>query len=218
MNDQTKARLKRTALLSLLALIVGSGVGYIQIQMAKAPSITGDAPMAVAGADIGGPFTLVDQNGKTVTEKNFGGQYKLIYFGFTYCPAICPTELQKISATLKNIEKNQPDLAAKIQPLFISVDPERDTPAVLKEYVSLYHPRLIGLTGSQAQIDAVKKDYRIYSAKVESENSTDYTVDHSSFIYFMGPDDTLLGIYRSTDDAEMITKDIRKQIVALDTP
>lgn len=210
MNDQTKARLKRTALLSLLALLVGSGVGYMQIQMAKAPSITGNAPMEVAGADIGGPFTLIDQNGKTVTEKNFGGQYKLIYFGFTYCPAICPTELQKISAALKNIEKNQPDLAAKIQPLFISVDPERDTPAVLKEYVSLYHPRLIGLTGSQAQIDAVKKDYRIYSAKVESENSTDYTVDHSSFIYFMGPDDTLLGIYRASDTADMITAEIKK--------
>lgn len=218
MNDQTKARLKRTALLSLLALIVGGGVGYVQIQMAKTTTPSRDAPMAVAGADIGGPFTLVDQNGQTVTEKNFGGQYKLIYFGFTYCPAICPTELQKISATLKNIEKNQPDLAAKIQPLFITVDPERDTPDVMREYVSLFHPRLLGLTGSQQQIDAVKKNYRIYAAQVQSETSTEYTVDHSSFIYFMGPDDTLLGIYRSTDDATMITEDIRKQMVALDTP
>jgi protein SCO1/2 len=201
-------------LLCLLALIVGGLAGYAQIQRAKAPSLTGgDAPMAVAGADIGGPFTLLDHTGKTVTDNDFADSYRLIYFGFTYCPAICPTELQKISAVLKNLEQDQADLAAKIQPLFISVDPERDTPEVMKEYVSLFHPRLIGLTGSVAQIDDVKKNYRIYAAKVKPEASTEYTVDHSSFIYFMSPQGQLLGIYRSTDSAEMITAEIEKLIL-----
>ena len=119
-----------------------------------------------------------------------------------------PTELQKISSALKKIEDTANAQAEKIQPLFITVDPERDTPAVMREYVSLFHPRLIGLSGSQAQIDVVKKNYRIYSAKVQSEISEDYSVDHSSFIYFMGPDDAVLGIYRTADDADMIAKDI----------
>lgn len=210
MNKQTKTRLRRTALLSLLALIVGAGIAYVQIQLAQK---TPHKPMAVAGADIGGSFTLIDQNGKTVTEKDFSDSYKLIYFGFTYCPAICPTELQKVSAALKDIESKQPALAEKIQPLFITVDPQRDTPEVMREYVSLFHPRLLGLTGSQEQIDAVKKNYRIYAAQVHSDTSTEYTVDHSSFIYFMGPDDTLLGIYRNTDTADMIAAEIKKLIL-----
>ena len=210
MSPQFETRLKRTALLSFLALVAGVGAGYLQIQMAKTPQSTGEKPMEIAGADIGGPYTLVDQDGKTVTEKNFAGQYKLIYFGFTYCPAICPTELQKISSVIKMIEKKDPALAAKIQPLFITVDPERDTSAVMREYVKLFHPRMTGLSGSAAQTEDVKKKYRIYSAKVESERATDYTVDHSSFIYLMGPQDDLLGIYRSEDNADLIYADLLK--------
>jgi protein SCO1 len=208
MKPEIKSRIKRTVLLSLLALFVGGIAGYLQIQ-GQTPAAT-SGPMAVAGADIGGPFTLVDQDGKAVSEKDFAGRYALIYFGFTYCPAICPTELQKISAALRTLETDAPALATKIQPVFISVDPERDTPAVLREYVKLFHPRLTGLTGTPAQVEAVKKAYRIYSAKVQPEGATEYTVDHSSFIYLMGPDGRLLGIYRAEDDAGSITQDIRR--------
>jgi protein SCO1/2 len=215
MSPQFKARLKRTALLSFLALAVGAGAGYLQIQTAKKPQNNAESkPMEIAGADIGGPYMLVDQTGKTVTEKNYAGQYKLIYFGFTYCPAICPTELQKISSVIKKLEKDNAALAAKIQPLFITVDPERDTPAVMREYVKLFHPRMAGLSGSLAQIADAKKKYRIYSAQVKSESATDYTVDHSSFIYLMGPNDQLLGIYRSQDNADMIFTDLLKHIKA----
>lgn len=210
MNPETKSRLKRTALFSLAALAIGATVAFVQIRLELRNEGAMPSTMNVAGADIGGPFSLVDGDGKTVTEKDFAGEYKLIYFGFTYCPAICPTELQKIAQAMKQIEAERPELAAKVQPIFISVDPERDTPEVMREYVKLYHPRLIGLTGSTEQIKDVKKKYRIYSAKQYTEGSTDYTVDHSSFIYLMGPEDTLLGIYRAADDAASIVRDLER--------
>lgn len=219
MNPQIKKRLLRTVLLSLAALAVGAGIALYQISAEKNPA-TAEKPevMKIAGADIGGPFSLLDATGKTITEKNFEGKFKLIYFGFTYCPAICPTELQKITKVLKRMEAEKPELAARLQPLFITVDPERDTPQVVGEYVKLFHPRLIGLTGSPEQIEAVKKSYRIFAAKVQQEGMNDYTVDHSSFIYLMDPKNELAGIYRTEDNADMIFEDVGKQMVAIDTP
>lgn len=161
----------------------------------------------VAGASIGGPFTLTDQDGRTVTERDFPG-WKLIYFGFTYCPAICPTELQKVSLILKTLGER----GEKIQPLFISVDPERDTPAVLKGYVPMFHPRLKGLTGTPEQIEAVKASWRVYAAKVQEPNANDYTVDHSSFLYLMAPDGSLAGLYKAQDKAEEVARDIAAKL------
>lgn len=219
MNPQIKKRLLRTALLSLAALAVGAVIAFAQIAAERNPSAAETpAVMKIAGADIGGPFTLEGTNEKTVTEKNFEGKFKLIYFGFTYCPAICPTELQKITKVLKRMEAEKPDLATRLQPLFITVDPERDTPQVVGEYVKLFHPRLIGLTGSPEQIETVKKSYRIFSAKVQQEGMNDYTVDHSSFIYLMDPENELAGIYRTEDNVDMIFDDVRKQMIAIDTP
>ena len=202
-------RAKRTALLSILAVFIGAGLGWCQIQMAQ-DAVESESPMA--GADIGGDFTLLNENGETITQAAYDGQYKLIYFGFTFCPAICPTELQKITSALKKMEDSHPELAAKIQPLFISIDPERDTPDVMREYVSLFHPRLDGLTGSSEQIAQVKKDYRIYAQKVQDENMSDYTMDHSSFIYLMAPDNRLINIYKIEDSAEYIHQDILKYV------
>lgn len=226
MSPQFKKRLLRTALLSLAALAAGGGIALYQISAGKGPAAdtgknSGAAKagvMNVAGADIGGPFTLIDPSGSTVTEKNFDGQFKLIYFGFTYCPAICPTELQKISQVVRRMEEEKPELAARLQPLFITVDPERDTPAVMGEYVKLFHPRLAGLTGSPEQIEAVKKVYRIFSSKVQTAEMSEYTVDHSSFIYLTDPQNRLAGIYRMQDDAASVFEDVRRQMVALDTP
>lgn len=204
MNEQIKKRLKRTALLSFGALILGGLIAFAQISAEKsaAPSQT------VPGSQVGGPFTLVNQDGVTMTEKDFAGKYKLIYFGFTYCPAICPTELQKITHVLEDLQEE----GDKIQPLFISVDPERDTPVVIKDYLSLFDKRFVGLTGTVEQIEKLKKDYRIYANKVQDEKNNDYTIDHSSFIYLMSPDDNLISIYRMADTSDYIADDIRQKL------
>jgi len=217
MKPEIKKRLLRTLIFSLIALVIGAGVGWVQIQMQSARITTKDGKpmetaMPMAGLQIGGPFSLTDHTGADVTEKNYDGQYKLIYFGFTYCPAICPTELQKISRVMGAMEKNKPETAKTIQPLFITVDPERDRVPVMREYVSLFHPRLIGLTGSVPQIDFVKKSYRIFATKVQDESANDYTMDHSSFIYLMGPDNTLISMYRVSDKADDVYQDILKRL------
>ena len=139
---------------------------------------------------VGGPFTLIDHTGKRVTDQDFRGKFLLVFFGFTNCPDVCPTALQVMAAALDKLGPN----AARIMPVLISVDPAHDTPAVLATYVASFHPRLVGLTGSQAEIDAVAKAYRVYVKKVPDPKSTaGYTMDHSSIIYVMGPD----GSYRA---------------------
>ncbi|MCB9982035.1 MAG: SCO family protein [Rhodospirillales bacterium] len=212
-----KKRLVRTALFSLIALVIGVGVGWMQIQMQAARVTTkegkpAETAMPVAGLSIGGPFSLIDHTGAQVSEKTYEGKYKLIYFGFTYCPAICPTELQKMSRVLSALEKNHPEALENVQPLFISVDPERDTLDVMREYIGLFHPQLVGLTGTTAQIDLIKKRYRVFASKVEDETNQDYTVDHSSFTYLMGPNDELIGMYRMKDTADQIYQDLIKRL------
>jgi len=138
---------------------------------------------------IGGPFELTDHNGKRVTDKDFLGKYLLIFFGFTYCPDVCPSELQVMSAALDQLGPE----ADNIQPIFISIDPARDTPELMKEYVANFHPRLVGLTGSEDDIAKVAAVYRVYYAKPKGkENDPDYLMDHSSILYFMGPDGKFL--------------------------
>lgn len=217
MSPQIKKRLLRTFILALIALVIGGGVGWLQVQMENARTVERDGrpsetAVPMAGLNIGGPFSLTNHLGEDVTEKDFAGQYKLIYFGFTYCPAICPTELQKISRVVSAFEKNHAEAAKTIQPLFITIDPERDRVPVMKEYVRLFHPRLVGLTGTVPQIDFVKKSYRIFAAKVEDETMNDYTMDHSSFIYLMGPENDLVAMYRMSDTADDIYNDVEKQI------
>jgi protein SCO1/2 len=188
---------RRNLILFILGLCLGAALAGAAIMMeTRAPAPKERVPLMNA-AKIGGAFTLVDQDGKTRTEKDFNQVYKLVYFGFSYCPAICPTELQKISEALASLPE---DISGKIQPIFITIDPERDTPAVLKDYVSLFDKRLIGLTGSVDQIEAVKKEYKVYASKVPQDDT--YTMDHSSFIYFMTPDDKPVYLFRISDTAE----------------
>ena len=124
-----------------------------------------------AGAtDIGGPFTLVDGAGKQVTERDFRGKYMLVYFGYTFCPDVCPTTLQKVTAAMNVLGPK----ADQVTPIFISVDPKRDTPKVIGDYVHAFTPRLVGLTGDQAQIAAVEKEYRVYAAAQPADASGDY--------------------------------------------
>ncbi|MDI1295228.1 MAG: SCO family protein [bacterium] len=143
----------------------------------------------LAGAKIGAPFTLTNQDGKSVHWDDFKGQYRLVYFGYTYCPDVCPVDLQRIMQAFSRFEQADPTLAAKVQPIFISVDPKRDTPAVLKPYVAAFHPRLIGLTGTPEQIAKVAKDFVVlYNAESAAKGADGYMVSHSRTPYLFGPD------------------------------
>lgn len=140
-----------------------------------------------ASAAIGGPFTLTDGSGQTVTEADFQGQYMLVYFGYTFCPDVCPTSLS-ISAQAMSLLPD--DKAAKITPVFISVDPARDTPEIVGEYVKHFHPRMVGLTGTEEQVKAAARAYKIFYQKVEEKGGDPeaYVMDHSAVTYLMGPD------------------------------
>jgi protein SCO1/2 len=145
------------------------------------------APGNLVGSSLGGPFALIDQDGKPRTDKDFAGQYRLMYFGYTFCPDICPTDVGLIARGLKAFEAKAPDRAARVQPIFVTVDPERDDSMALKAFVSAFHPRLIGLTGEPVAIDAARKAFGIYAKKVETSDPANYLVDHFAVIYLFGP-------------------------------
>jgi protein SCO1/2 len=134
---------------------------------------------------LGGPFELVDQDGATRTAEDFHGSYLLIFFGFTHCPDLCPTSLATMSDALDALAARSPAKAERVTPVFVTVDPDRDTVPVMKEYVAHFHPRLVGLTGSPEAIDRMTKDYGAFYAPVSL--GEDYTMDHSGFILLMGP-------------------------------
>ncbi len=215
MNKNIKKRLVRTLIFSVIALVIGGGVAWWQLSTQSARVIssssreTGERPTQIAGLKIGGAFTLTDHNGEKVTERSYEGRYKLIYFGFTYCPAVCPTELQKMRQALKGLPA---ELAEKVQPVFITTDPERDSVAVMKDYVSLFDPRLVGLTGTLPQVNHIKKAFRIFAVKVQDEDAQDYTMDHSSFTYLMSPENELVAMYRVKDTADFMARDIEKYL------
>jgi protein SCO1/2 len=140
-------------------------------------------------APVGGPFELTDQTGHRRTDADFQGKLVLLYFGYTFCPDVCPTELQSISLALDELGA----AADAVQPLFITVDPGRDTPAQLADFVSSFHPRLIGLTGSLAEIRKTAIAYRTFFAKSGATTADDYSVDHTGFIYLLGKDGRYLG-------------------------
>jgi protein SCO1/2 len=141
-------------------------------------------------APVGGPFELTDQTGHRRTDADFHGKLVVLYFGYTYCPDVCPTELQSISLALDKLGA----AADAVQPVFITVDPERDTPARLAEFVASFHPRLIGLTGSLAEIRKTAIAYRTFFARNGATTTPDdYSVDHSGFIYLLGKDGRYLG-------------------------
>ena len=158
---------------------------------------------------IGGPFALIDQDGRPRTDADFRGKLLLVYFGYTYCSDICPTDLQAISTA---IDKLGP-AGESVQPLFITVDPEHDTPEAIKLYVGLFHPRLVGLTGSAKQIKTIARAYKVYYAKNEESKKSDSVIDHSGFIFLVGRDGKYLGFFPPGTSAERIIDSLRQQIV-----
>ena len=167
----------------------------------------GGMPLATAQAAIGGPFRLTDQNGKTITDQDLKGRPFLVFFGFTHCPEICPTALFDISEVLNKLG---PD-ADKINALFITVDPERDTPQVLKEYLSSFNPRLIGVGGDPEALAAVAKEYRVYYKKVPLKDG-DYTMDHTAIVYLMGKDGRFIAPFSLKRRPEDAAADLRRYL------
>jgi protein SCO1/2 len=160
------------------------------------------------GMALGGPFHLTDQTGRRVTEADFPGRFMLVYFGFTYCPDVCPTELGTMIAALDVLG----DAANRVTPVFITIDPERDTSEAMADYVARFDPRLIGLTGTPEQIAAVARAYRVFYAKVERPETTQYLMDHSSFIYLVGPDGRVRALFRPQTSPEAIAQAVRAQL------
>lgn len=156
---------------------------------------------------VGGPFRLVDQTGATVTEADLKGKLTLIFFGFTHCPDVCPTSLFEMSEILTALG---PD-ASKVQTLFVTVDPERDTPEVMKAYLSSFNPQLRGLSGTPEQIDAIKRAYRVYSKKVPLDGG-DYTMDHTAVIYLMDKSGTFLAPFNAKRPPAEAAADLRRNL------
>jgi protein SCO1/2 len=188
------------------------------VWLALAPAVAADAPARSAAEimdilmwnrePVGGPFELIDQAGRPRTERDFRGQLMLVYFGFTYCPDICPTDLQAIGLAMDRLGKD----AESVQPLFISVDPARDTAEHLADHVKMFHPKLIGLTGSADAIRKAADAYKVYFSKVDLNKDGGYTIDHTSFIYLMDREGNYLGFFPPGTSAERMVEIIRPRL------
>jgi protein SCO1/2 len=156
---------------------------------------------------VGGPFTLEDGNGRQVTDRDFRGKYMLVYFGYTFCPDVCPTTLNEVADALDHLGAK----ADKLQPIFITVDPKRDTPDVVKQYVAAFTPRLLGLTGTPEQIAAAAREYRVYYAEHRTgPGPNDYTMDHSSILYLMGPDGKFIAPVGADEPGPQMAADLNR--------
>jgi len=203
---------------TILRIIALAGVGlWLTLASARA----GDAPTQSTRSaaeimdilmwnrePVGGPFALTDQTGRTRADGDFRGKLLLVYFGFTSCPDVCPTDLQAIALALDRLGRD----ADQLQPIFITVDPERDTAEHLAEYVPMFHPRLLGLTGGAEAIRKVADAYKVYYARVPLKDG-DYTVDHTAYIYLMDRDGNYLGFFPPGTSADRMVEIIRPRLV-----
>ncbi|CAL8323046.1 unnamed protein product [Lota lota] len=159
-----------------------------------------------------GNFSLTDHTGQRRNKKDFLGEWVLLYFGFTHCPDICPEELEKLSAVVASLDKD-PTLP-HVQPLFVTVDPERDDVAALGKYVKDFHPRLIGLTGTDEEVKQAGRDYRVYASAGPKDDDGDYIVDHTILIYLVNPDGLFLDYYNRMKSEEQMSESIRNHMKA----
>lgn len=195
-------------IVSILAGLVIGGLAAVVVFPEARDKLFGQlAPTTSGKALIGGPFTLTDQNGKKVTDQDFRGRSMLVFFGFTHCPDICPAGLQLISAALAKLGPK----AANVTPVFISVDPQRDTPETLATYVKNFDDRIVGLTGTPEEIAAVARAYRVFYEKTPNEsNPTEYGMNHTSIIYLMGPDGTYVAHFTPMTSVDQMVEKLDK--------
>jgi cytochrome oxidase Cu insertion factor (SCO1/SenC/PrrC family) len=195
-----KNRLRPSIIFGAAMLLLAFGLGGYALWSVRSLS-TGSGV-----ALVGGPFTMVNQKGETVTDLSFRGKPMLVFFGFTFCPDICPTQLQVITAALTDLG----EAGADIQPIMVSVDPERDTPAVMASYVANFGDRLVGLTGSAQQVAEMATAYRVFYAKRDKpQDPASYSMDHSSIIYLMGENGKFIKHFSYTTDAKALAAGLK---------
>jgi protein SCO1/2 len=192
--------------LAAAGLLTGAGLGALALRSSDTFAVRTEV---TGQPTVGGPFSLIDQSGKPVTDKDFRGRYMLVFFGYTNCPDICPAGLQVMSAALEKLGPRADDVV----PIMITLDPDHDTPQKLASYVKSFSPRLIGLTGSDSEIAAAAKSYRVYYQKVPDEQDPkQYSIDHSAIFYLMGKDGKLLAPIPHTNDVNQLASAIEKAI------
>jgi len=199
---------RRLVLVIVGSFLLGSliGVGALMLDQ-NSPSK--NRVITSGQALIGGPFELVGKDGKTVTDKDFRGRYMLVFFGFTHCPDICPAELQVMSAALDKVGGE----AGQVVPVFITVDPERDTPEVVTAYVENFGPEFVGLTGSPDAVAEAAKAYRVTYQKFQEEGAGEnYSVDHSALVYLMGPDGKFVTHFPYGTSPEKMAETLRRYL------
>ncbi len=199
-------RIIRLVLMTFVFLGIAVGIVYYQIQKPPVTKDGIDEPM-----DLGGPFDLVDQNGRPCRSESFKGKYMIVYFGYSYCPDACPLALQNITKALKSLKRDRD----QIVPVFITMDPERDTVEQLKTYSESYDENIYFLTGYRAAIDSVAKAYKTYAKKIENADTTDYLVDHSTLIYLVDREGKLISYFLHTIEPEKLS-DVLVQTLAKD--
>lgn len=191
----------RLSTLAFGGLLLALAVGFMAFL-----TLRHDAAQGPGG--VGGPFSLVDHEGRRVTEQDYAGRFLLVYFGFTFCPDICPTDLQVVGQAMDMLTSEE---RQRVQPLFITIDPARDRPAVLAEYVRLFHPAIVGLTGTEAEIAAVAKEYRVYYARAAGPEGQgpEYMMDHSTQTFLMTPDGRLASLFPTGTDPQALVAALR---------
>jgi protein SCO1/2 len=175
---------------------------------AQAPA--GPAPLA--GAAIGGPFELIDAAGKTVRWSDFDGKYRIVYFGYAFCPDVCPVDVQRMIAGFARFKAAEPELAAQVQPLFITIDPARDTPKVVGEFAAAFSQDLLGLTGTPAQVDTAAKAFKVYYNKGAQSAGGGYTMDHSRTAFLMGRQGEPIALLPVDQGAEQVAAELEKWV------
>jgi protein SCO1/2 len=188
----------------LLAIVAAFLTGAFALFAVVMFSLPGDK---IKPSNVGGPFQLVDQNGKTVTDADYRGKPFLVFFGFTHCPDICPTTLFEVSEVFNRLGKD----ADKVTALFVTVDPERDTPEKLKLYISSFHPRIQALSGTPEQVEVIKKAYFVFAKKVPLDGGS-YTMDHTSIVYLMDREGRFIAPFNLKRDADAAAADLKRRL------
>lgn len=194
-----------------------SAIASVAIALSLALSACGgagapaaDAPLA--GAAIGGDFTLTGSKGQPVRWADFAGKYRIVYFGYTFCPDVCPTDMSRVAQGLKALKASDPAKAGKIAAIFITIDPERDTEAVVGEFAAAFSPDIVGLTGTPEQIAATAKAFKVFYAKGEAQPGGGYLVDHSNVVYLFGPDGAPIATLPTDKGGEAVAAELARWV------
>jgi cytochrome oxidase Cu insertion factor (SCO1/SenC/PrrC family) len=210
-TDQNRAHRRAEVLSGAWRRCGGLRSGWCAIGLALLVALAAPGTQAVS---IGGPFELVDQHGVTRTDADFRGVYMLMYFGFTHCPDTCPTSLLKITNALEELAELDAAKAERVVPVFVSVDPERDTSEALRSYAEHFHPRLVALTGALRELEELGRAYGVFFAKVPTGKQGGYLMDHTSFVYLIGPDGKYVEHFESDASVGDLVDALQRHVLA----